>query len=110
MYYALVIFDVFIAALAQMLLKSSSMTKHKSFIFEYLNPKVIGAYSIMVLSLLLNIYALNHGVLLKELSTIESSSYMFVPLLSFLFFKERITWRKAVAIGVIMTGVIVFFI
>lgn len=110
MYYALVVFDVFIAALAQMLLKSSSMSDHKSFIFEYLNPKVIGAYSIMVLSLLLNIYALNHGVLLKELSTIESSSYMFVPLLSFLFFKERITWRKAVAIGVIMTGVIVFFI
>ncbi len=110
MYYALVVFDVFIAALAQMLLKSSSMSDHKSFIFEYLNPKVIGAYSIMVLSLLLNIYALNHGVLLMELSTIESSSYMFVPLLSFLFFKERITWRKAVAIGVIMTGVIVFFI
>ena len=110
MYYALVFFDVFIAALAQMLLKSSSMSDHKSFIFEYLNPKVIGAYSIMVLSLLLNIYALNHGVLLMELSTIESSSYMFVPLLSFLFFKERITWRKAVAIGVIMTGVIVFFI
>ena len=97
MYYALVVFDVFIAALAQMLLKSSSMSDHKSFIFEYLNPKVIGAYSIMVLSLLLNIYALNHGVLL-------------MPLLSFLFFKEKITWRKAVAIGVIMTGVIVFFI
>lgn len=110
MYYALVIFDVFIAALAQMLLKSSSMTKHKSFIFEYLNPKVIGGYCIMVVSLLLNIYAMHHGVLLKELSTIESSSYLFVPLLSFLFFKETITWRKAVAIGVIMTGVIVFFI
>ena len=110
MYYALVIFDVFIAAMAQMLLKSSSMTKHKSFIFEYLNPKVIGGYSIMVLSLLLNIYALNHGVLLKELSTIESLSYLFVPLLSFLFFKERITWRKAGAIVVIMAGVVVFFI
>ena len=110
MYYALVVFDVFIAALAQMLLKSSSMSEHKSFIFEYLNPKVIGAYGIMVLSLLLNIYALNHGVLLKELSTIESSSYMFVPLLSFLFFKEKITWRKAGAIAVIIVGVMVFFV
>lgn len=110
MFYALVVFDVLIAALAQMLLKSSSIDHHKSFIFEYLNPKVIGAYSIMVLSLVLNIYALNHGVLLKELSTIESLSYMFVPLLSFLFFKEKISWRKILAIGVIMTGVIVFFI
>jgi drug/metabolite transporter (DMT)-like permease len=110
MYYALVIFDVFIAALAQMLLKSSSMTQHKSFFFEYFNPKVIGGYGIMVMSLLLNIYALNHGVLLKELSTIESLSYMFVPLLSFLIFKETITWRKAGAIAVIMTGIVVFFI
>ena len=110
MYYALVVFDVFIAALAQMLLKSSSMDKHKSFIFEYLNPKVIGGYSIMVVSLLLNIYALHHGVMIKELSTIESSSYMFVPLLSFLIFKETITWRKAIAIAVILVGVVVFFI
>ena len=110
MFYALVVFDVFIAALAQMLLKSSSMSQHKSFIFEYLNPKVIGAYSIMVLSLVLNIFALNHGVLLKELSTIESSSYMFVPLLSFIFFKEKISWRKAGAIAFIMAGVVIFFI
>lgn len=110
MYYALVVFDVFIAALAQMLLKSSSMDSHKSFIFEYLNPKVICGYGIMVLSLFLNIYALNHGVLLKELSTIEALSYMFVPLLSFLFFKEAITWRKAGAIAVILFGIMVFYV
>lgn len=110
MYYVLVVFDVFIAALAQMLLKSSSMNHHKSFIFEYLNIKVIGAYGIMVISLLLNIYALHHGVMLKELSIIESSSYLFVPLLSFLFFKETITWRKAGAIAVILVGVVVFFV
>lgn len=110
MYYGLVVFDVFIAALAQMLLKSSSMNSHRSFLFEYLNPKVIGGYIIMMMSLVLNVYALNHGVLLKELSTIESLSYMFVPLLSFIFFKETITRQKMVAIGVIMTGVIVFFI
>ena len=110
MYYVLVVFDVFIAALAQMLLKSSSMNHSKSFILEYINSKVICAYSIMVLSLVLNIFALNHGVLLKELSTIESLSYMFVPILSFIFFKEKITRCKALAIGVIMLGIIVFFI
>lgn len=110
MYYVLVVFDVFIAALAQMLLKSSSMNKHKSFVSEYLNPKVIGSYSIMVLSLVLNIFALNHGVMLKELSIIESLSYMFVPAMSFLFFKEKITFRKVVSISVIMTGVVVFFL
>ena len=36
--------------------------------------------------------------------------YLFVPFLSWVFFKEQITWRKAGAIGVIMVGVIVFFV
>ena len=47
---------------------------------------------------------------MKEVSIIESLSYLFVPLLSWLFFKERITWQKAGAIAVIMTGVVVFFV
>lgn len=110
MFYVLVVFDVLIAALAQMLLKSSSMSQHKSFVYEYLNFKVIGAYSIMVLSLVLNIFAMNNGILLKELSIIESLSYLFVPLLSYIFFKETISWRKVSAIAVIMMGVIIFFI
>jgi len=109
MYYALVVFDVFIAAFAQMLLKSSSMNHHESFISEYLNLKVISGYGIMGISLLLNIYAMNHGVMLKELSTIESLSYLFVPFLSFLVFKEKLSWHKIGAIAVIMIGVVVFF-
>lgn len=40
----------------------------------------------------------------------ESLSNLFVPLLSCIFFKESITWRKAGAIAVIMIGVVVFFI
>ena len=60
-------------------------------------------------ALLLNIFCLSHGVQVKEVSIIESLSYLFVPVLSWLFFKEKITWRKAGAIAVIMTGVVVFF-
>ena len=60
-------------------------------------------------SLLLNIFCLSHGVQVKEVSIMESLSYLFVPL-SWLFFKESITWRKACAIVVIMAGVVVFFV
>ena len=61
-------------------------------------------------SLLLNIYCLSHGVQVKEVSIIESLSYLFVPILSWMVFKERITWKKAGAIAVIMIGVVAFFV
>ena len=64
----------------------------------------------MGLSLLLNIFCMSKGVMVKEVSIIESLSYIFVPLLSFIIFKETVSWRKIAAIVVIMTGVIVFFV
>ena len=109
MYRLLVIVSVLAAAGAQMLLKRGAQEQYPSFIRQYLNLWVIGGYGIMGASLLLNIFCLSHGVQVKEVSIIESLSYLFVPLLSWLFFKEKITWRKASAIAVIMVGVVVFF-
>lgn len=110
MYKLLVIFSVLAAAGAQMLLKQGARKQYSSFLSQYLNPWVIGGYGIMGMSLLLNVFCMSRGVLVKEVSIIEALSYLFVPCLSWLFFKEKITWRKAGAIGVIMVGVIVFFI
>lgn len=110
MYKIIVILSVFAAACAQMLLKQGARNNYPTFFRQYLNPWVISGYGIMGLSLLLNIFCLSHGVQVKEISIIESLSYMFVPVLSYLLFKEKITWRKALAIGVIMTGVVVFFV
>lgn len=110
MYYLIVIFSVLAAAGAQMILKQGANKDYPGFWRQYLNPWVIAGYGIMGASLLLNIFSLSHGVQVKEISIIESLSYLFVPLLSWLFFKEKITCRKAGAIVVIMTGVVVFFI
>ena len=110
MYYILVILAVFSAAGAQMLLKKGASIAYPSFIRQYLNPWVIGGYAIMGASLLLNVFCLAHGILVKEVGGIESLSYLFVPLLSWLIFKERITKRKAGAIVVIIVGVVVFFL
>jgi drug/metabolite transporter (DMT)-like permease len=109
-YKTLVILSVFAAAGAQMLLKQGAKNNYPTFWRQYLNPWVVGGYGIMGASLLLNIFCLGHGVQVKEVSIIESLSYLFVPLLSWLFFKEKITWRKVGAIAVIMVGVVVFFI
>ena len=110
MYKLLVIVSVLAAAGAQMLLKQGTKKEHASFVRQYLNPWVISGYGIMGASLLLNIFCLSHGVQVKEVSIIESLSYLFVPVLSWVFFKESITWRKAGAIAVIMAGVLVFFL
>lgn len=110
MYYLLVVLSVLVAAGAQMLLKQGAKKEYPSFLRQYLNPWVIGGYGIMGASLILNIFCLSRGVQVKEVSIIESFSYLFVPSFSWLFFKEKITWRKAAAIVVIMAGVVVFFV
>ena len=74
----------------------AAITPHKSIVKEYLNPWVISGYSLMVFSLVSNVYVLSQGVLLKELGTIEAASYLFVPALAFICFKEKIkeiVWR-----------------
>lgn len=110
MYKLLVVLAVLAASGAQMLLKQSAKKEYSSFWRQYANPWVIGGYTILTISLLLNIFCLSRGVQVKEVSTIETLSYMFVPCLAWVFFKERITWRKAGAIAIIMTGIVVFFI
>ena len=109
-YYALVVLAVFSAAGAQMLLKKGASMGYPSLIRQYLNPWVMGGYAIMGCSLLLNVFCMSRGVQLKEMGGIESLSYLFVPKLSWFFFKENVTWKKACAIAVIMVGVVVFFI
>ena len=110
MYYILVIISVYAAACAQMLLKQGARQNYIGFWRQYLNPWVIGGYAIMTGSLMLNIWCMSKGVQVKEVSTIESLSYLFVPCMAFILFKERITLRKGVAIGIIIGGVILFFV
>ena len=110
MYYLLVILSVFAAAGAQMLLKQGARQSYTGFWRQYLNPWVIGGYAIMACSLVLNIFCMSRGVQVKEVSTIESLSYLFVPCMAFFLFREKITWRKAGAIVIIISGVILFFL
>ena len=111
MKYALIaICVVFIAACAQMLLKQGVRQAYTPWWRQYINPWVIGGYAIMFASMVANIWCMHRGLQLKELSIIESLSYLFVPALSWLLFKEQITRRKALAITIILIGVIVFFL
>lgn len=110
MYYLIVILSVFAAACAQMLLKQGARREYAPWWRQYINPWVIGGYSIMACSLVLNIWCMSKGVQVKEVSVIESMSYLFVPVLAFMLFKEKLTVRKICAIGIIIGGVIIFFV
>ena len=109
-YVLIAIVVVFVSACAQMLLKQGARQEYTPWWRQYINPWVISGYTIMFAAMIANIWCMHQGLQLKELSIIESMAYLFVPALSWLFFKETITRRKALAIGLIIVGVIIFFL
>lgn len=74
MYIILVILSVFAAACAQMLLKRGANKAYTPWWRQYMNGYVIGGYAIMLAAMVANIFAMSKGVMMKEVSTIESLS------------------------------------
>ena len=108
--YLLVILSALIAVVSQMMLKQSARTKYEVWWREYINPWVIGGYTLMVVSLIVNLLAIHMGVLAQEVSIIECINYLLIPLAAWMVFREPLTKQKMIAIAVIMTGVVVFFL
>lgn len=110
LFYILVIAGIFLSACSQLLLKKSADRKHRSFLRSMLNWRVITAYTIFFGSLLINITAMSKGVKLKDMPILESLGYVFVPLLSYMVLKEKITKRTLVSIALILIGIYVFYL
>ena len=106
--YMLIMFGcTFLTAVSQILLKQSANLPHKNFLAEYLNWRVILAYTIFVLVLLLNTYAFTR-VPMKYGSIIDGFSYVFVLLLSVLLLKEKVTKPKLIGNLLIIAGVVIY--
>lgn len=108
--YLLVILGVLACSVSQLLLKTSANKEHRLKIFEIINPLVLFSYVVFFMALLINIWAMRKGVQLKEIAILESLGYILVPLLSFLVLKEHISKRMILAILIIISGVLVFYI
>lgn len=107
-YYLLVVLGVFIASATQLLLKTAAnKRKHDSLIRLLLNGPVLLAYAIYVCVLLMNIYVVSQGISVSDMALMESLGYVFVPGLSFVFLKERMSPRMLLAIVFILSGVII---
>ena len=110
MTYLLVILGIFSCSLSQLFLKKSANLEHKSKLFEVINPLVVFSYMIFFSSLLINIWAMSHGLELKELAMFESLGYVFVPILSFVILKENISRRTICATLMVVLGIFVFYL
>ena len=106
-YIAILIFSVFISAFSQVLLKKSALKTYNSFIKEYINFYVVPAYAIYFLAVFLDLLALRK-VPVSFVPVAEASSYVFVLLFGKIFFKERFSKRKIIAMILIMAGIFVF--
>ena len=96
-----------ISSFSQIMLKKSAQKTYPSRIREYLNPLVITAYGLFFGCTLLSMYALK-VVPLSMSPILEASGYIFVAVLSFVFFKEKLTKRPLAGMGLIIGGIIVF--
>lgn len=103
----LLVLSVLISSFSQVLLKKSSEKEYRHVIYEYLNWRVILGYGMLVGSMLITILAFR-GTDYKNGPMIESLGYVFVMILSRIFFKEPITKKKILGNGLILLGILVF--
>ena len=99
--------SVVVASVSQVLLKKSALKKYDNVIKEYLNPYVIGGYGLLFGSMLLTVYAYS-GMDYKNGPVIESLGNVFVLVLGYFVFRERISFRKILGIACIMAGIVIF--
>lgn len=106
-YLLLMFAATFFTAVSQVLLKRSAAKEHKSVIFEYLNWRVLTAYGIAFTVLFLNTYAYTR-VDMKYGAVIDTFSYVFVLLLSYLILKEKFTKGQLIGNLIIITGIMIY--
>ena len=106
--YMLILFaTTFFTAFSQVLMKQSAQIKHKSWIYEYLNWRVILAYGIAFTVLMVNTYAYTE-VDIKYASIIDSFSYVNVMLFSYLLLKEKFTKMQLIGNMIIIAGILIY--
>lgn len=105
-YHALFVLALAVAAFGQIALKKGAMRGYASW-RQYVNPYVGTGYLLLVVSMGLVLIAYRE-VPLKEGPVLESLGFVFVPALSRLFFKERISASRLWGFLLILAGIAVF--
>lgn len=96
-----------LSSFSQVLLKKSAEKKQNTPFGEYINPYVISGYLLTGMCMLLMIVAYK-GMPYKYGAILESLIYVYIMILSRMFFDEKITKKKLTGNILIIIGVIVF--
>lgn len=99
--------SVIVASFSQILLKVGANRPHISFIKDYLNAPVIIGYSLMFVSLFGGLMAYR-GLPMTTVPIIEAIGFILVPILSRLFFKEKLNREKIIGILIIFAGIVIY--
>ena len=97
----------FFSAISQVLLKQSANKTYKNRVREYLNWRVIAAYTIYFGGLLLNTWCYTR-VDMRYGPVIDTAAYVFVLLFSWLILKEKITKGKVIGNLIIILGILIY--
>ncbi|OUN44619.1 EamA family transporter [Enorma massiliensis] len=108
-YAALLLLGVFISSISQVMLKKSALKTYDSKIKEYLNPLVIVAYILFVGTTFLSIFAYR-GIPLSMGPILEATSYIYVTIFGIVFFNEKMSKKKWIALVLIITGIALYSI
>lgn len=101
------LFGVFISGISQVMLKKSAMAKHDSALGEYLNPLVIGAYTLFVIATLCSVVAYRK-IPLSMGPILDATGYIYVVFFGVTIFHERIDRVKVLALLIIIAGVLIY--
>ena len=96
---------VFISSVSQVMLKKAARREYGSLVREYLNPWVIGAYALFILSTLMSILAYR-GLPLSMGPVLETTGYIWVTAFGVLLFGEKLNLKKILALILIIAGII----
>ncbi|MBS5387626.1 MAG: EamA family transporter [Clostridiales bacterium] len=99
--------SVMVSSISQIILKTAADREYPNRLREYLNIRVISAYSMFFLSSLLSIIALKK-VPLSMGTILETTGYVFVAVFSFFILEEKITKQRIKGMVLIIIGVIIY--
>lgn len=102
----ILLLSFFIGAVSQVLLKKSAQKSYKTRAGEYLNPLVITAYLLFVITTLFSVFAYRK-VPLSLGAVLETTSYIYITFFGVAIFGERMNKKKALALVIIILGIIV---
>lgn len=106
-YHFLFLFAVVLAGFGQIALKKGALERNRSLLRQYVNMHVVLGYFLMLCSMGM-VSVAYRGIPLKAGPVLDSLGFIIVPVLSYIFFNEKLTRVKGLGFLIIACGVLIF--